>query len=99
MPIISSGRGEPDQHIKDLEKRGVKIVSGDFTDPRSFDDLDRFDQVYMLASVVGVDYVNSIPHEIIRINSMLIINTLEWIRKKGAVAPCFHPLAKRMQEP
>lgn len=75
--------GEPDQHINDLEKRGVKIVSGDFTDPRSFDHLERFDQVYMLASVVGVDYVNSIPHEIIRINSMLIINTLEWIRKKG----------------
>lgn len=75
--------GEPDQHIKDLEKSGVKIVSSDFTDPRSFEALDHFDQVYMLASVVGVDYVNSIPHEIIRINSMLILNTLEWIKTRG----------------
>lgn len=75
--------GDPDQKIQDLEEMGVKIVSGDFTDPRSFDSLELFDQIYMLAAVVGVDYVNSIPHEIIRINSMLIINTLEWIRKKG----------------
>ena len=75
--------GSPDPHILELEQKGVTIISGDFTDPRSFRDLSHFDQVYMLASVVGVDYVNSMPHEIIRINSMLILNTLEWIRKKG----------------
>ena len=34
----------------------------------------------MLASVVGVDYVNEMPHEIIRINTALIYNTLEWLR-------------------
>ena len=34
----------------------------------------------MLASVVGVDYVNEMPHEIIRINTALIWNTLEWLR-------------------
>jgi nucleoside-diphosphate-sugar epimerase len=34
----------------------------------------------MLASVVGVDNANSIPHEIIRINTALIYNTLEWVR-------------------
>ena len=75
--------GKPDKQINKLEKMGVDVIEGDFTDPSSFDKLGFFDQVYMLASVVGVDYVNSIPHEIIRINSMLIINTLEWIRKVG----------------
>ena len=39
-----------------------------------------YDYVYMLASVVGVDYVNEIPHEIIRINTALIFNTLEWLK-------------------
>ena len=34
----------------------------------------------MLASVVGVNNTLEIPHEIIRINTQLIINTLEWIR-------------------
>ena len=37
----------------------------------------------MLASVVGVDYVNKIPHEIIRINTALIYNTLEWLRSSN----------------
>ena len=34
----------------------------------------------MLASLVGVDKVNSIPHEVIRVNTLLIINSLEWLR-------------------
>jgi len=76
--------GKPDQHINELQKSGVKMVAGDFTDLSTFEMLkESFDQVYMLASVVGVDHVNSMPHEIIRINSMLIINTLEWLRKVG----------------
>ena len=77
--------GKPDEDILALEQRhGVTLVSGDFTDPSSFESLgQRFDQVYMLASVVGVEYTNSIPHEIIRINTMLIMNTLEWLRRVG----------------
>ena len=77
--------GEPDVEIRKLaEEDGVTLVAGDFTDPCAFDQLeDSFDQVYMLASVVGVDYVNKIPHEIIRINTLLIINTLEWLKKVG----------------
>lgn len=77
--------GKPDATIQNLEKEhGVRLVAGDFTDPASFEQLaESFDQVYMLASVVGVDYVNKMPHEIIRINAQLIINTLEWIRRVG----------------
>ena len=77
--------GKPDEEVLGLQQQyGMTLVTGDFTDSSSFEQLnDRFDQVYMLASVVGVDYANSIPHEIIRINTMLILNTLEWLKRVG----------------
>lgn len=76
-------RGKQDSLFTELvNKHGIKVVAGDYTDPATFDLLDKeYDQVYMLASVVGVDNANSIPHEIIRINTALIYNTLEWIRR------------------
>jgi nucleoside-diphosphate-sugar epimerase len=75
-------RGKQDEHFTELVNNyNIKVVAGDFTDPAAFQQLDNeYDQVYMLASVVGVDNANSIPHEIIRINTALIFNTLEWIR-------------------
>ena len=74
--------GAKDEDLERLEKNhGVKVIAGDFTNPAAFDQLEKnYRYVYMLASVVGVDYVNTIPHEIIRINTALIYNTLEWIR-------------------
>lgn len=76
-------RGKQDQLFTELvNKHQITVVPGDYTDPAAFDKLDSsYDQVYMLASVVGVDNANSIPHEIIRINTALIFNTLEWIRR------------------
>jgi UDP-glucose 4-epimerase len=76
-------RGKQDVLFNELvKKHNIKVVAGDYTDPKTFDLLDKeYDQVYMLASVVGVDNANSIPHEIIRINTALIFNTLEWIRR------------------
>jgi len=76
-------RGKQDELFTELvTKHNIKVVAGDYTDPKTFDLLDsEYDQVYMLASVVGVDNANSIPHEIIRINTALIYNTLEWIRR------------------
>jgi UDP-glucose 4-epimerase len=77
--------GKKDSEIELLEQNDrVKIISGDFTSPLAFDQLDKdYRYVYMLASVVGVDYVNTIPHEIIRINTALIYNTLEWLRNSS----------------
>ena len=64
-----------------VNKNNIILLAGDYTDPRVFNQLEKdYDYVYMLASVVGVDYVNKIPHEIIRINTALIYNTLEWLR-------------------
>ena len=74
--------GEIDPALKEISQNyKIKIIQGDFTDPKSFDQLNKeYDYIYMLASVVGVDYVNKIPHEIIRINTALIFNTLEWVK-------------------
>jgi nucleoside-diphosphate-sugar epimerase len=67
-----------------IDKHGIKVIAGDFTNPIVFDQLEKdYTYVYMLASVVGVDYVNKIPHEIIRINTALIFNTLEWLRNSN----------------
>lgn len=75
--------GKIDSYVAQLrDEFGVVLISGDFTDPSNFAALDvSYDQVYMLASMVGVDNVNSIPHEIIRVNTALIYNTLEWAKK------------------
>jgi UDP-glucose 4-epimerase len=74
--------GKIDTDLQNLvDQHGIEIIKGDFTQPDAFDGLARdYDYVYMLASVVGVDIVNTIPHEIIRINTALIYNTLEWLR-------------------
>ncbi len=75
-------RGKKDEYLNALIKNNnIKVISADFTDPKSFNKLDLdYDYVYMLASVVGVEYTQRIPNELIRINTSLIFNTLEWIK-------------------
>ena len=74
--------GKIDSSLQSLvDEHDIRIVSGDFTESDCFLELEKdYHYVYMLASVVGVDYVNEMPHEIIRINTALIYNTLEWLR-------------------
>jgi len=75
-------RGKKDEYLNSIiENNNIKVVSADFTDPSSFKELESdYDYVYMLASVVGVEYTQKIPNELIRINTALIFNTLEWIK-------------------
>lgn len=75
-------RGKMDEDLKEIvEKNGIRVVSDDFTKENAFSALDEdYDYVYMLASVVGVEYTEKIPNELIRINTQLILNTLEWIK-------------------
>lgn len=75
-------RGKLDNHLKGvISKYNIKVIESDFTFSRSFDLLEKdYDQVYMLASVVGVKYTEEIPNELIRINTSLILNTLEWMK-------------------
>ena len=76
------GGRQNDLFTKFIKNNDINVVNEDFTDVKSYERIEKnYDYVYMLASVVGVDIVNSNPHEIIRINTALIYNTLEWLRK------------------
>ena len=75
-------RGKLDDDFKSfVNEFNIKIINADFTNPQSFDLLDKdYDYVYFLAAVVGVKYTEDIPNELIRINSFLTLNTLEWLK-------------------
>jgi nucleoside-diphosphate-sugar epimerase len=75
-------RGQKDEELISLvNAHDITLIEGDFTDPSTFNKLEKdYDQLYMLASVVGVNNTLEIPHEIIRINTSLILNTLEWLK-------------------
>lgn len=57
-------------------------VLDDFTKINAFDNLgSNFDEVYMLAAVVGVNRTLKFPQDVIRINTQLTMNTLDWISR------------------
>jgi len=71
-----------DGFLEHINKFNIKVVNADFTDMKSFSLLENnYDYVYFLAAVVGVKYTEEIPNELIRINTFLTINTLEWLKK------------------
>tara|TARA_Y100000590_G_C15681398_1_gene999952 strand:+ start:72 stop:1109 length:1038 start_codon:yes stop_codon:yes gene_type:complete len=77
--ICSSGQKDDDFN-KIVDDYSIKVIEGDFTNEKVYDRLDKnYDYVYMLASIVGVNRCIEEPHEVIRINTSLIQNTLEWI--------------------
>jgi len=77
--IFSSGQKD-DELNEVTSKYSIKLIEGDFANPKKFLLLDKqYDYVYMLASVVGVNRCINEPHEVIRINTALIQNSLEWI--------------------
>jgi UDP-glucose 4-epimerase len=74
--------GQEDEDLRAVVEAGrVKVIRGDFCRPEEFRQLDEhYDDVYMLASIVGVNKVIEHPEETIRVNTSLILNTLEWVR-------------------
>ncbi|GHU03816.1 nucleoside-diphosphate sugar epimerase [Spirochaetia bacterium] len=74
--------GGNDDEIKALcDKHNIRIITADFSRPEAFTMLDaHYDDVYVLAAVVGVNRCIEEPEEVIRINTALSLNTLEWFR-------------------
>ena len=71
-------RGRDDPELAALE---VPVLHADLTDPGSYAGLPRgWDHVYMLAAVVGVGIVENDPARVIRINTLALLNLLDWIR-------------------
>ena len=75
-------KNQDDELFNDfVDKNKIKVLKADFTKSESFNLLDKsYDDFYMLASMIGVDNTLEIPHEIIRVNTALIYNSLEWVK-------------------
>lgn len=66
---------------KEKSKR-FKVVIDDFSKIEAFDNLEKkFDEIYMLAAIVGVNRTLKNPHDVIKTNTMLTMNTIEWVSK------------------
>jgi len=58
----------------------VHVISGDLTDPRTFAALPPgWDQIYLLAAVVGVRNVEADPARVVRVNTLAALHLLDWI--------------------
>jgi UDP-glucose 4-epimerase len=69
------------EYFSEKEIDSIKFIQNDFTSSSAFDALDKdYDFVYMLASVVGVNNTLDHPDEVIRVNTSLIFNCLEWLK-------------------
>ena len=65
-----------------VKNNNITLFKEDFTDPLQFQKLDtEYEDFYMLASMIGVNNTLENPNEIIRVNTALIFNSLEWIKK------------------
>ncbi|MDC0369513.1 NAD(P)-dependent oxidoreductase, partial [Opitutales bacterium] len=68
--------------LADKYPSNFSFILGDFCNSEAFELLDKdFDEIYMLAAVVGVNRTIKEPHEVIRINTKLTTNVLEWVAK------------------
>ena len=75
-------RNQNDDEFKQFIKdSGSRFIEEDFTNPVAWNLLDKYyDYFYMLASMIGVNTTLEIPEEIIRVNTALIHNSLEWVK-------------------
>jgi nucleoside-diphosphate-sugar epimerase len=73
---FSRGRDDPE-----LAALDVPVLHADLTDPRAYDGIPHgWDHVYMLAAVVGVRNVEKDPASVIRINTLALLNLLDWLQ-------------------
>ncbi|MBI2583432.1 MAG: SDR family NAD(P)-dependent oxidoreductase [Candidatus Aenigmarchaeota archaeon] len=75
-------RGKMDDELKRLLDSGVHFVQCDITKPEDFEQLGSgYDEVYHLAAIQGTKHFYEIPHEVLRVNVLGVINILEWFVK------------------
>ncbi|MEV0381989.1 NAD-dependent epimerase/dehydratase family protein [Nonomuraea sp. NPDC050643] len=70
-------RGRRDRALAEL---AVEVRSADLTDPAAYAAIEHgWDQVHMLAAVVGVRNVESEPARVIRVNTLALLHLLDWL--------------------
>lgn len=68
--------------LDNVKKNRFRGVIDDFTNIEAFNNLNQsFDEIYMLAAVVGVNRTLEYPQDVIRINTLLTMNTLDYISR------------------
>lgn len=78
---LSFPRGWGDIYSDECKKARFEAIAGDFAERNSFDRLSQgIDEVYMMAAIVGVNRTLEEPHEVMRVNTLLTMNTLDWIK-------------------
>ncbi|MGH7356554.1 MAG: NAD-dependent epimerase/dehydratase family protein [Candidatus Rokuibacteriota bacterium] len=79
-------RGRRDPELAALRARpGVEWLEADLTRPSALDPLrGGWDHVYLLAAVVGVRNVTADPARVIRVNTAIVLNVLDWLADRGA---------------
>jgi UDP-glucose 4-epimerase/UDP-glucuronate decarboxylase len=74
-------RGREDADLDALRAHpAVRVVSADLTDPGSYAALPAgWDQIYLLAAVVGVRNVEQDPARVVRVNTLAAMHLLDWV--------------------
>ncbi|WP_433042160.1 NAD-dependent epimerase/dehydratase family protein [Dactylosporangium sp. CS-033363] len=74
-------RGRDDADFAELARDPrVGVRDGDLTDPRTWRQMPRgFDQIYLLAAVVGVRNVEADPARVVRVNSLSALHLVDWL--------------------
>ena len=80
-------RGQRDRELESLcAEPEVRLVQADLTRPGTLDGLARdWDQIYMLAAVVGVRNVEQDPARVVRVNTLALLTLLDWLPARGEV--------------
>ena len=77
-------RGRDDEDLRELRQSGtINFIECDLAEPAAFAGLGGdYDEVYLLAGIVGVAYTATIPERVVHTNSMVVLNTLEWLKER-----------------
>lgn len=74
-------RGRADADLETVRAHpGVRVISADLTGPAAYAGLPhRWDQIYLLAAVVGVRNVEQDPARVVRVNTLAAMHLLDWL--------------------
>jgi UDP-glucose 4-epimerase/UDP-glucuronate decarboxylase len=75
-------RGRDDKDLDEIRSHpGAAVRSADLTDPAAWAALPHgWDQIYLLAAVVGVRNVENNPSRTIRVNALAALHAMDWLR-------------------
>jgi UDP-glucose 4-epimerase/UDP-glucuronate decarboxylase len=80
---LSRGRRDPELAAL-CARPGLRLVEADLTRAEALAGLPRdWDQVHMLAAVVGVRNVETDPSRVIRVNTLALLHLLDWLPGRG----------------